>query len=479
VSKQNRITIFLVLLIIFLAIFAPIVYTGYADLRSAQSAAAQSNFKDAAQKYESAARKLFWRNDLWEQAGLSAYRAQSMGEAIRLLEVARQKNSLSDEGWYALGLAYWVNKDHKTALSIWQAGALLNPNYAPMYDRLSIAYHENGDYVSEQAALTKRLALADDASAHYRLGLLLTLSDPDQSIKELLSASSLDPQFDPVVQTLRTTLNIAALEDVPSTRLVTIGRGLGLVQEWGLASKAFEQAVSADAKNAEAWAWLGEARQQTGGALRPKGVSKGQNGSEELNKALSLDPRDPVVRGLRGLYWKRQGNYVEALHEYLQAAQIEPSNPAWQISIGQAYTQSGNLVAALAAYQKATDLAPNDATYWRLLAMFCSDNAVRVSDIGLPAAQKAESISPQDAQVLDALGWAYLNTGYLFHAEETLLKAVQFTPDSAIIHVHLAEMYLQKGDRPSALNELNLAQKLDSSGPVGEFAGKLLKQYFP
>ncbi len=455
-------------MVLFITVFAPIVYSGYADLRSAQSAAAQSSFKDAAQKYESAAHKLFWRNDLWEQAGLSAYRAQSMGEAVRLLEIARQKNSLSDKGWYALGLAYWTNKDHKTALSIWQAGTKLNPNYALMYDRLSIAYHENGDYDSEQAALTKRLALADDASAHYRLGLLLTLSDPNQAIKELLAASSLDPQFDSAVQTLRTTLNIAALEDVSSTRLVTIGRGLGLVEEWGLASKAFEQAVSADAKNAEAWAWLGEARQQTG-----------QDGSEELNKALSLDPRDPVVRGLRGLYWKHQGNFAEALNEYVQAAQIEPSNPAWQVSIGEAYTQSGNLVSALAAYQKATELAPNDATYWRLLAMFCSDNAVQVLEIGLPAAQKAESISPQDAQVLDALGWAYLNAGYLFHAEETLLKAVQFTPDSAIIHVHLAETYLQKGDRPSALNELTLAQRLDSGGPVGEFAGKLLKQYFP
>ena len=467
-SKQNRIITFLILLIIFVAVSAPIIYTGYAYLRSAQSAAVQAKFSEAAQKYESSAHKLFWQNDLWEQAGLSAYRAQSMSEAIRLLEIARQKNSLSDKGWYALGLAYWTNKDHKTALSVWQAGAKLYPNYAPMYDRLSIAYHENGDYVSEQAVLTKFLALADDASAHYRLGLLLTLSDTSRAGQELLAASSWDPQFDSAVQTLRATLNIAALKSSSSDRFVTIGRGLGLVEEWGLASKAFEQAVSEDAKNAEAWAWLGEARQHTG-----------QDGSDELNKALSLDPRDPLVRGLRGLYWKRQGNYVAALDEYLQAAQIEPNNPAWQVSIGEMYTQSGNLISALAAYQKATDLAPTDATYWRLLAMFCADNAVRISDIGLPAAQKAADISPKDPQVLDALGWSYMNAGYLYTAEQNLLKATQLAPDSAIIHVHLAEMYLQKGDKPSALNELNLAQKLDTGGSVGEFAGKLLKQYFP
>lgn len=467
-TKQNRSIVFLILLAFFIAIFAPIIFSGYADLRSAQSANAESNFKDAAQKYESAAHKLFWRNDLWEQAGFSAYRAQSMGESIRLLEIARQKNSLSDKGWYALGLAYWMNKDHKTALSIWQAGVKLYPNYAPMVDRLSIAYHENGDYVSEQSALIKRLALAEDASAHYRLGLLFTLSDSNRALQELIAASSLDPQFDPAVQTLRAALNIAALKNAPSDRFIAIGRGLGLVEEWGLASKAFESAVGADAKNAEAWAWLGEARQQTG-----------QAGSDELNKALSLDPHNSFVRGLRGLYWRRRENYAEALNEYLQAAQIEPSNPAWQVSVGEAYAQNGNLVLALAAYQKATDLAPNDATYWRLLAMFCSDNAARVSDIGLPAAQKAADLAPKDAQVLDALGWSYLNAGYLFHAEQTLLKAVEAAPDSAIIHVHLAEMYWQKGDKPSALNELTRAQRLDSGGTVGGFAGKLLKQYFP
>lgn len=467
-SKQNSASFFAILSVIFIAVFAPIVYSGYTDFRSAQEAAARSSFSGAAQKYESAARKLFWRNDLWEQAGLSAYRAQSMREAIRLLEIARRKKSLSANGWYALGLAYWTNGDHKAALSVWQSGIQVNPIYAPLYDRLASAYHEQGNYVSEQDVLTKRLALADDASARYRLGLLLTLSDPNQSIKELLAASSLDPQFDPAVQTLRAALSIAALDNVPSSRLITIGRGLGLVEEWALASKAFESAVSVDGKNAEAWAWLGEARQQTG-----------QEGSEELNKALSLDPHDSVVRGLRGLYWKRQGNYAEALNEYLYAAQIEPGNPAWQVSIGEAYTQNGDLVLALAAYQKATELAPSDAAYWRLLAMFSADNGVQIIELGLPAAKKAVALAPKDPLMLDALGWSYLNAGYLYNAEQTLLKAVQTAPDSALIHIHLAETYLRKGDNASAFKELNLARQLDENGPVGKLASRILKQYFP
>ncbi len=465
---RNLLTILLVLLVIAISITGPSIYAGYNDLRAAQSAESQKQYSPAAALYESAANKLFWRNDLWEKAGLAYYQIGDNQNAIRVLEIARQKKSISAQGWDALGSAYWNSNDHATALSIWQSGSKANPSYAPLLDRLAAVYDQQGDYASEQTALEKRLALGGDATSHYRLGLLLTLSDIGRAQKEFTAASSLDPEFDSAVQTLTAALNVAALESNPSKRWVITGRGLGLVNEWGLASKAFDEAVSADANNAEAWAWLGEARQHTGG-----------DGSAELDKALSLDPRDTVVRALRGLYWKRQGKYAQALTEYLQAAQIEPDNPAWQASIADAYTQTGNLVSALAAYQKATTLAPNDATYWRLLAMFCADNGVQVLDVGLPAAQKAAEIAPKDPQVLDALGWAFLKAGYPASAQENLQKSIEAAPGVALTHLHLAETYLDQGNRASALNELNLAHQLDVNGSVGQFAAELLKQYFP
>jgi len=450
------------------SVLGPILFLGYRDLNDAQVAAAQARYPDAARSYESAARKLFRRNDLWEQAGLAAYEGGDRDGAIRLLEIGRDKNSLSALGWDALGLAYWTRDDHATALGIWQSASQLNPAYPSIYDHLAVAYHEKSDYSSEQEALTKRLALAEDAASHYRLGLLLTLADIDRAGREFTAASSLDPEFESAARTLHTALNLAALEPNPARRLVVIGRGLGLVEEWGLAATAFERAVEADARSAEAWAWLGEARQHLG-----------QDGGEALDKALSLDPRDTVVRALRGLYWKRLGKYTDALAEYLQAAQIEPQNPAWQVSAGEAYVQTGDLVSALAAYQKATDLAPKDPTYWRLLAMFCANNSLQVLGIGLPAAQKAAELAPADPLILDALGWSYMKAGYLYNAEVNLLLAINLQPDLAVAHVHLAETYLKKGDTASAFNELNLARQLDLDGPAGALAAQLLKQYFP
>ncbi len=115
--------------------------------------------------------------------------------------------------------------------------------------------------------------------------------EPEQALTNLMLASSLDPGFDPAVQTLRSALNLSATQPDASQQMVTIGRSLGLVQEWDLALAAFEKAISLDEENAEAWAWLGEAKQQIG-----------QSGLVELDKAVALDHTSVVVRGLRGLY---------------------------------------------------------------------------------------------------------------------------------------------------------------------------------
>ena len=465
---RNRLQVFGVLLALLTVIVGPVVYAGFNDLHDAQSAVSEKHFSDAMNLFESAARKLFWRSDLWEKAGLAAYSNGNQENSIRLLELSRQKNSLSPLGWNTLGIDFWVKGDKASAISIWKSALQLYPSFAPLYDQLIVAYHDQGDYAAEQDALTKRLALGEDAVAHYRLGLLLTLSDQQRAEQEFNAAASLDPQFKSVVKTLVSALITAGNDPNLARQYVVIGRGLGLVEEWGLASISFDKAVYLDSMNAEAWAWLGEARQQ-----------QGQDGSKELDRALSLGPRDAVVHALRGLYWKRQGQFAKALAEYQLAAEIEPDNPAWQVSIGESSALNGDLIFALSSYQKATSLAPEDATYWRLLAMFCSDYGVSVQDIGLPAAQKAVEIAPNDPQVLDALGWSYLNAGYLYNAEQNLLKAIKVEPDLALAHIHLAETYLRKGDRASAFNELENARQLDPIGPSGRVASQLLNQYFP
>lgn len=452
-------------LLILLVFLTPIFSTGYSNLKYANTAFEEKDFSNASTYYLRAARILFWRQDLTEKAGISAAQGGDFASAVGLLKSAPE---LSGEGWEWLCSSHYQMGDVPAVVETCSDGLQVHES-AALYRLLSFAYRSQGDRDLEQAALENQIRLdPNDAYAHYRLGLLLTLSAPPQALDKLTNAALLDPETESAVQTLSAALSLASGQTYPSMQKVIIGRALALVNEWELAQAAFEQAIEIDEKNAEAWAWLGEAKQQLG-----------QDGRVELDTALLLDHTSVNVRALRALYWSRQSKYEQVLAEYLLAAEFDPTNPRWQAGIGETYAILGDLVSALAAYQRAVELAPAEPMYWRLLAMFCAEKGVHVDEIGLPAAQQALALSPEDPQSLDALGFSYFSSGRFSNAEQTFLLAIEHAPNYFPAHIHLAMNYLAQGNRAAAFNSLTFVRDSDPSGVYSSAAKQLLEQYFP
>jgi Flp pilus assembly protein TadD len=208
---------------------------------------------------------------------------------------------------------------------------------------------------------------------------------------------------------------------------------------------------------------MGEANQQMGG-----------EGIEQLEQAFQLNPGSSTVRGLRGLYYQRTGNFREALTEFQTAAALEPENAMWYVSLGEAHARLGDLIRALEAYQKATALAPEDPSYWRLLAAFCAQNNVNIKDIGVPAAQKAVVLAGEDAISLDVLGWLLTLDARFDEAQRMLNRALEIDSQNGSVHLHLGMLYLQTDDRTSALDHLVQARDLGNKE-----AEMVLRQYFP
>lgn len=460
---RNAIRVFLILTLTLLAIFVPLIFSGYAELQKASRA---RSYAEAARHYQAASQRIPWRTDLYELAGHNYYYAKDYAQADAAYQKAHARQAFSAEGWVAWGDVNYLNDNPQRALEIWeQALEQKNPSIH-LYSRLAEIYQSNGDIAKAAEYLQNYVSThSGDAFARYRLGLLLTLSNPQHATVELDNASALDPELAPAVQTLRTAVELALQNPSASARSVIIGRGLGLVNEWKLARAAFEAAVELDEKNAEAWAWLAEANQQTD-LSDSRGV--------ELEKALELNSDSPTVRGLRGLYFQRSGNFRQALTEFQAAAALEPKNPSWLVSLGEAYAKNGDLIRALESYQTATTLAPEDPSYWRLLAIFCGQNNVNIKDIGVPAARQAVVLANDDPNSLDVLGWLLILDASYDGAERMLTRAFELDAQNPSVHLHLGMLYLQTGDRFSAYNHLIQARDLGNSE-----AEMILQQYFP
>lgn len=459
----------LILVLLMSVSLLPLVISGLKAEARARAAQKQGEMSVAARLLETAAKRLPWRADLWQDAGQAALAAGEPEDAIRLLTRAESRGDLTLAGRIAFGQALWQTGKTDAALKTWQEGLSASNPDPELLAHLAEAYHTLGDYPAEEETLNLLVDLRpQDAQAHYRLALLLAASRPKESLHHLTLAVQLKPDLENSIRPLRRALNLALLADEPAYRLTVSGQGLAAVDEWALAQQVFAQAVRIRPDYAEGWAWLGEAEQHLG-----------QDGSAALQRAEALNPRSALVQVFLALHYQRQGRAGLAAEHLRLAVDLEPENAAWQAALAEAYVQAGNLPPALEAYRRATQTAPKDAQYWRMLATFCAAYEYQVTEIGFPAARRALELAPEDARALDAMGQVYLALGNTSQAEIYFQRALERDPDLPEAHLHLAIVYLQTARpmlaQPALLRACNLAAGM----PLGEQAQMLLDQYFP
>ena len=456
---------FLILISVLILILAPRPLTGLMDLSSAVRFDQAGEHIAAALAYKSAAERMPWQPSLWEKAGTSALLGSNPLDAITFLTKAAARNAISKIGWVSLGLADQESGDLPSAMKAWR-------NALPMaeaYRYLAQGQRISGDFPAAMDSWhASLLQEPQEAAAHYQVGLLEMALTPSKALTDLMRAAQLDPKLDASVQNLRGALNAALLSDDRSYQFVISGRALGASGNWDLAAEAFRNAIALHADYAEAWAWLGEAKQQ-----------QGQDGSAEIERALAINPDSAMLQSLYGLYLQRQKLPEKALTAFQKAASLQPKEPGWQMALGGAYEQNGNLIAALEHYQRAVELAPDEATAWRALAEFSLRNSVDLAGTGLPAARRLVELVNNDWQADDIAGQILMENADIIGAEALLKKAVELDPTQAAPALHLGLLYLQTGNRVSAYSYLNQAKVFDPDGPYGWQAKRLLEQYFP
>jgi len=343
-----------------------------------------------------------------------------------------------------------------------------------LYTRLLSVHRQQADYPAVLADLKALVDLKpDDAGLQYQLGLVLAALQPEEALLHLSRAAELDPSLAEQTDKLAQNIRIARMKDDPAFTLLEAGRALGALNEWALAAEAFRRASQTRPDYAEAWAYLGEARQQL-----PEAQAAG-DGLAELEHAMKLDPKSLSAHMFLSLYWQRQGQLDRALDYLVKAAALSPDNPALQTEMGHILALQGDLSAAQQAYQQAIELSPQDPTYYRLLAAFSLAHNYQVSQVGLPAARRALLLSPNDPASQDMLGQVLLELGDSASAKRFFEQAILLQPEYAPALLHLGLIYITEENRTAAYEKFTQVLSLAPGTTAADQAQRLLDNYFP
>jgi tetratricopeptide (TPR) repeat protein len=408
-----------------------------------------------------------WRTDLWEQIGLNEMDGGQPEKAVKAFQWADVIGGLSPTGQYELGQAYLAVGNTDLATETWRKLVSRGGISGSLLSELALAQRRQGDWDDLTSTLTTWYKQApDDKDIAYKLGVVLASQSPQEAIKYLDQVGNLPSNRFELVQDLKAAILNSATNE--SDHWIFIGQALGNLNEWDLSARAFGKATQADAGNADAWALLGEALQQSGEAGYPA-----------LSKAQSLDPQSNIVRAAMAQYWRRQNRPDVALVYLAAIAADMPGDPSWQKEMGDMSLDAGDVNSALSYFQQAASLSSSDdPTYWRDLAEFCVLNNIQITETGLPAARQAVLIDPHGAASLDTLGLVLYVLQDYDNAEKFMLQAVSADGNYALAYLHLGQLYLEQDLPQKAKDPLNKALTLDPDGQVGEMASRLLQRYF-
>lgn len=161
--------------------------------------------------------------------------------------------------------------------------------------------------------------------------------------------------------------------------------------------------------------------------------------TQEVQKALHLDPRSAEAYGVQSEVFDNEGRRDDAIASVQQAITMDPDYWRWPVWLGNYYYADGKLEDAAKQYSKAVKLTP--------------DNAIALLDLGLTSLQlgrlddartnleESARIQPSFA-AYSTLAEVLTSEGKFTEAVEESKKALELSPDNYLAWGNLASAYL-------------------------------------
>lgn len=438
-----------------------------ASRRAANEAMQAQDYTTAATAYHDAFAYTPWDYALLSGAAQAELLAGDNEGVLRDLAILREVRPLTPHEHLLLGHVYASEGQLGAARDEWRTAIDASAGDAEAYLQL-IEWHLGREEWQEAADLLADLASRNpsDASARFRLGLVLALENPAAALTELESAARLEPALGNQVALLTGLLEDRNLHD-PAFFRAQLGILYLELEEWTLAEAAFAQSLAFNPAYGEAMAYLGYARAQQAdfdGAL------------PAMQQAAAISPESPVVHYLSGLYWKQTQSWPEARAAFERAYELDQSNPGLAVEIANTLRAENRPAYAEVWLLEAVNLSKEDDRFLVALAQFYVDDEFHVDTAGLAAARYAVAEAPDSGAAHEALGWAYFLLGELDQAQEELEEALLLDPSLTRAYFHMGTLLELRNQHAAAIEAYQTAVRLEPDGAFGVRARRALER---
>ena len=179
----------------------------------------------------------------------------------------------------------------------------------------------------------------------------------------------------------------------------------------------------------------------------------------EYRRAIQADPRLGHARLQLATAYAATGDGVNALREYVRAADLLPEDRDAQQKAGTFMLLAGQYQDAQGLAQRMLQRNPNDLTGHILLANALA--GLKDTDGAVASFEKALALDPGRANTYSELGSIQMASGNREAAEKAFRKALELDPNSANAHVAFANFLWATGDMPQAEKEMRTALAID------------------
>lgn len=397
-------------------------------------------------------------------------------QAARILDplVARYPDNASATLY--LGQAMLQQKNYERAIELAQRFQALRPSDPKGVLLLGLAHARGGSAEQGRRLLEPLLAqLPRSPELLTTLRIAATRQGDYQKASEyesrLASATQASEQLGEVLQQLRDGEHDSAMEmlgktaelypDLYQARLLQY-RELIRAGQFSDAAATARELIRLLPKNASMQLLLG---------IALAGEKDYPAAQKAIEKAWRGNPGSPVVGHRLAVLLRIQGQPDKAETIYQQILAKHPDHAESMIRLAQLRFASGNRQAGLDYLKKAVDAAPGELRPRNLLsqALFQSGDLQQALEV-LQEVQERFDTDPAYVKRLLRLQMALQDWSA---AMETARLLLSLQPQTALAHLHLAEIHGNIGDRDAMTRELEQALALD--GPSGISSRQLLQ----